>query len=250
MRLSQVVRPPFERHTQWAKEPPTKILFVRHGETDWNVKGIIQGWKGAGLNDVGLRQARVAAARVKRMDLSIGAVLTSDLKRARQTAQVLGRTLGLGVTARKDLRERRFGEWEGRSIAQVLDLFKLGARTRKDPFLAFDPRGGETMGAFARRMESFLKAVLKKYHGRTVAAVSHGGPVRIAACLATGIPPKRYFLLGRPGNVSLTLLAHQGGVWWVEFYNDMAHLEAGPDAPADAQRKGSGKGSKKRKAPR
>ena len=226
MRLSQVVRPPFEKHTQWAKEPPTKILFLRHGETDWNVKGIIQGWKGAGLNAVGLRQAKAAAARVKRMDLSIGAVLSSDLKRARQTARVLGTALGLGVTARKDLRERRFGDWEGRSIAQVLELFNLGARTRKDPFLAFDPRGGETMAVFSRRMESFLKAVLKQYRGRTVAAVSHGGPVRISACLATGIPTKRYFLLGRPGNVSLTLLAHQGGVWWVEFYNDMAHLEA------------------------
>ena len=137
--------------------------------------------------------------------------------------------------------------------------FRLFDRRLHDPY---PNRGGivsvdATVIArvFARRMESFLKAVLKKYRGRTVAAVSHGGPVRIAACLATGIPPKRYFLLGRPGNVSLTLLAHQGGVWWVEFYNDMAHLEAGPDAPEGAKRPGRGKergkgNSKRRKAAR
>lgn len=225
MKLSGIQRPAFEKHTQWAEQPPTKILFVRHGETDWNVKRIIQGWKGSGLNSMGLRQARLAAARVKGMDLDISALLCSDLLRARQTAQCLGRSLGLPLKAGRDLRERCFGDWEGQSIDQVLERFKLGARVRKDPFLAFDPAGGESMDVFALRMRGFMERVLRDYAGRTVAAVSHGGPVRIAACLAAGIPPKRYFLLGRPGNVSLTLLSYQGGVWWIELYNDMGHLE-------------------------
>jgi len=159
------------------------------------------------------------------MDLGVEVLLSSDLKRARQTAKALGVELGLKPQLREDLRERCFGDWEGHSIDQVLARFKLGERTRKDPFLAFDPAGGETMAVFARRMDAFLKAMLREHPGRTVAAVSHGGPVRIAACLAVGISPRRYFLLGRPGNVSLTLLSHQGGVWWMEFYNDMAHLE-------------------------
>ena len=226
--LSNVKKPAFQAHTQWADQPATRILFVRHGETDWNVKRIIQGWKGTGLNALGKRQAALAAGRVAGMELGISAVLSSDLLRARQTAAVLGRALGLRVKPREDLRERCFGDWEGQSIDQVLHRFKLGGRTRKDPFLAFDPKGGETMPVFARRMRGFLDAALKEYPGRTVAAVSHGGPVRIAACLATGIPPKVYYRLGRPGNVSLTLLSHQGGVWWAEFYNDMAHLEGRP----------------------
>jgi broad specificity phosphatase PhoE len=171
------------------------------------------------------------------MDLGIDVLLSSDLKRARQTAEALGRSLGLDVKARKDLRERRFGDWEGQSIGQVLERFQLGTRVRKDPFLAFDPKGGESMTVFAGRMDSFLKSVLKDYAGRTVAAVTHGGPVRICACLAAGIPTKRYFLLGRPGNVSMTLLSHQGGVWWMEFYNDMAHLEAHAAAPKGLKRK-------------
>lgn len=223
---------PFEKHTRWASAPPTRILFLRHGETDWNAKGIIQGWKGGDLNALGRRQAALAARRVSGLDLGISAVLSSDLPRARQTAEVLARSLKLGIRPDPSLRERRFGDWEGRSISQVLERFHLGPRTRKDPFLAFDPEGGESMPAFARRMGGFLKRVLAQHAGRTVAAVSHGGPVRICACLALGLPIKRYFLLGRPGNVSLTLLAHQGGTWWVDFYNDRAHLEERPKPAA------------------
>lgn len=227
MKLSNVVKPAFQAHTQWAEEAPTRILFVRHGETEWNVKRIIQGWRGTRLNDLGLRQASLMARRVKGLGLKFDHILTSDLLRAAQTADALGKSLKLKPKRCKDLRERRFGDWEGKRIEDVLAKFKLGPKSRKDPFLAFDPKGGESMNVFAKRMQGFLKAVVKDYQGKTIAAVTHGGPVRIAACLATGINPKKYFVLGRPGNVSLSLLSYQGGVWWMDFYNDMAHLEMG-----------------------
>ncbi len=225
MKLSNVSKPAFQAHTQWADEAPTRILFIRHGETDWNVKRIIQGWKGTRLNALGMKQAGLMARRVKGLGLKLDAILCSDLLRAAQTAEALAKQMKLRPQRRKDLRERSFGDWEGRGIESVLAKYNLGPGTRKDPFLAFEPKGGESMSVFARRMRGFLKAVLKEFKGQTVAAVTHGGPVRIAACLAAGIDPKRYFVLGRPGNVSLSLLSYQGGVWWLEFYNDMAHLE-------------------------
>ena len=227
MKLSNVSKPAFQAHTQWADEAPTRILFIRHGETDWNVKRIIQGWKGTRLNALGLRQAAVMAKRVQGLGLAIDGILCSDLLRAAQTAAALSKRLKLKVQRRKDLRERSFGDWEGRRVEDVLAKYKLGPGTRKDPFLAFEPHGGESMPVFAKRMKRFLAAVIKEHKGKTMAAVTHGGPVRIAACLAAGINPKRYFVLGRPGNVSLSLLSYQGGVWWLDFYNDMAHLELG-----------------------
>jgi len=230
MKLSNVSKPAFQAHTHWAEEPVTRILFVRHGETDWNVKRIIQGWKGTRLNALGLAQARLMSARVRRMDLKLDAILCSDLLRAVQTAEALAKPLKLKLERRKDLRERSFGDWEGKRVEDVLAKYKLGPGVRKDPFLAFEPHGGESMPVFAKRMQGFLKAVLKQHKGKTVAAVTHGGPVRIAACLAVGVNPKEYFVLGRPGNVSLTLLSYQGGVWWMEFYNDSAHLEKSPKA--------------------
>jgi broad specificity phosphatase PhoE len=83
------------------------------------------------------------------------------------------------------------------------------------------------MAIFARRTEMALRAIERDYAGKTVIVVTHGGPLRVAACLATGIPPKKYFLLGRPGNASLSLIQSQGGVRWLEFYNDSSHLELG-----------------------
>jgi broad specificity phosphatase PhoE len=220
-KVSAVIKPAFEAHSHWAEKPATRILMIRHGETDWNVTRTIQGWKGTGLNAMGRKQARLTAARVKGMGLKIDALLVSDLLRAVQTAQAFKRPM----RKLKNWRERNFGEWEGQSIEEVLAACKLGPQARRDPFLAFEPKGGETMRVFAARMERAIAAVERDYAGKTVAVVTHGGPMRIAACLAAGIPPKKYFLLGRPGNSSLSMIQSQGGVRWLEFFNDTAHLE-------------------------
>lgn len=225
MRLSNVKKPAFQAHTHWAQSEPTRLVFLRHGETAWNVRRVIQGWRGTGLNALGLRQASLAAGRFRKMGPRIDYIVSSDLKRAMQTAMALGKALRLPVVARQDLRERNFGDWEGRSINQVLAKYKLGKGQRADPFLAFEPKGGESMAVFAQRMRRVLVALEAEYRGQTVAVVTHGGPVRIATCLACGIPPKKYFLIGKPGNTSVAVLAHQGGIWWMESYNDMAHLE-------------------------
>lgn len=221
-KLSSVKKPAFQAHTHWAELPPTSILMIRHGETDWNVRRVIQGWRGTGLNALGRRQARMTAARVKSMGLHIDAMLVSDLKRAMQTAAAFGPN----ARPLPEWRERNFGEWEGKSIEQVLAKYKLGPKSRRDPFLAFEPKGGESMAVFARRMEKALSMIERDYAGKTVAVFTHGGPLRVAACLAAGIPPKKYFLLGRPGNSSISLIQSQGGVRWLEFYNDTAHLES------------------------
>jgi broad specificity phosphatase PhoE len=224
-KLSRVKKPAFEAHRHWSGDEPTRILLVRHGETDWNVKRVIQGWKGTSLNALGRRQARVAAKRLPKLGLDFDRVITSDLGRAQETAQILAAKLRLPVHKEPLLRERRFGAWEGKNIEQILAGFGLGPKVRKDPFLAYDPPQGESMVVFARRTQRFLDKVLRAYPGQTLLAVTHGGPARIAACLALGIPPKQYFRLGRPGNLSFTVLCHQGGIWWAELYNDMSHLE-------------------------
>jgi broad specificity phosphatase PhoE len=220
--LSNVKKPAFQAHTHWAKEPATRMLFLRHGETDWNILRRIQGWKGTSLNRLGLRQARVAAQRLK--DWRFDAVVSSDLKRARQTAHVLADRRGLPVHAWQEARERSFGDWEGKSIEQVLKKFKLGPGQRVDPFLSFDPHRGESMPVFARRTRKLLDRLEREFKGKTVLVVTHGGPIRIAACLVTKTPCEKYYLLGRPGNTSLTLIESQGGVRWLTFYNDTSHL--------------------------
>ena len=222
--LSNVKGSAFQAHTHWADGPPTRILILRHGETDWNISKKIQGWRGTGLNATGLKQARAAARRLK-VHWKIEGVVSSDLKRSMQTAEVAARAFRLPVVKEPLARERRFGDWEGKKISQVLERYKLSASQRRDPFLSFNPRGGESMAVFSRRMEKLLKTIEKNHAGKTVLLVTHGGPMRILACRATGIPWKSYYRLGRPSNAALSLIEVQGGVRWIDFYNDAAHLE-------------------------
>lgn len=95
----------------------TRILLVRHGETDWNAAGRIQGHSDTPLNAAGRLQARRAAQRLAREP--IRALYSSDLARAFETATIIGVPLGLTVVVSPQLRERRYGEWEGLTSAEI-----------------------------------------------------------------------------------------------------------------------------------
>src|ERR1700731_205740 len=89
----------------------TTLLLVRHGETDWNAEGKLQGHPHRPLNEYGRQQAEALAASFSTG--SIDALYASDLSRARETAEILGAKLGLGVEVDPDLREKNWGNWEG-----------------------------------------------------------------------------------------------------------------------------------------
>src|SRR5437762_5332003 len=94
----------------------TTLLLVRHGETDWNRDGRWQGGSDTSLNDVGREQARALADQ---LDGDIAAVYSSDLARARETAEIVAAKLDLAVQIDPRLRERGFGSWEGLTMTEI-----------------------------------------------------------------------------------------------------------------------------------
>lgn len=150
----------------------TTLLFVRHGETDWNRQGRFQGSQDIPLNDEGRAQARRLA---QAWTLGGDVLLTSPLSRARETAEILGATLGL-VARLPDPRlvERSYGQGEGLTMVE---------RRQRWPG---EVPGAEDPASVAARARAFLEAVSTEHPGRRVVAVSHGGFINTVLGLVSG----------------------------------------------------------------
>ena len=147
------------------------LLLLRHGQTDSNAGGIVQGHLPVPLNDLGRRQAALLAARLKLATPRIGRVISSDLPRAAQTAEPIARGLGLPIEFDSAWRERLLGEFQGRSVGERRTwTLATGDET---------PPGAESVGEFESRVRAALDAIAMPADGSAVAVVTHGGPVRV-----------------------------------------------------------------------
>jgi broad specificity phosphatase PhoE len=162
-----------------------RIHLVRHGETSWNAEGRLQGQTDIPLNERGLEQAGEAAAALA--GLEIAAVFSSDLTRARQTAEVIANRLGLAIEIDPALRERDYGLAEGQLDSDLEREF--GNRLTSawsDPDFTFE--GGETSRQVYARVQAFLTKLLRSRPAHDLVVVSHGGTIRTAVGLLRGLP--------------------------------------------------------------
>jgi broad specificity phosphatase PhoE len=161
----------------------TTLLLVRHGETDWNRDGRWQGRSDTRLNDLGREQARALADT---LDGTIDVVYSSDLARARETAEILSSKLGLEIQLDERLRERGFGSWEGLTSPEIeerdADAHRLW-RAGEGP----GAHDAEPFDSFAQRITAFLDDVLERHPDDEVLVVAHGGSIRVIHALATGL---------------------------------------------------------------
>ena len=163
----------------------TRIIAVRHGETAWNVDTRIQGHLDIALNDTGRWQARQVARALA--DEPLAAVYTSDLQRAHATAQAIAQASGAPLVAEPGLRERSFGELEGRTFAEIeADLPEQARRWRqRDPHFA--PTGGETLVQLRERIAATTHRLAAQHTEQLIVLVAHGGVLDMLYRLATGL---------------------------------------------------------------
>jgi broad specificity phosphatase PhoE len=160
----------------------TELLLARHGETDWNAAGRWQGHSDTALNDEGRRQARSLAQTLGRVDV----VYSSDLARARETAELVTERLALPIRLDVRLRERGFGVWEGLTADEIEARFPDTHR-RWQAGEGFGADDAEPFETFAARVHSFLADVLRAHPVETVLVVAHGGTIRVIHALASGL---------------------------------------------------------------
>jgi len=199
-----------------------QLILVRHGETDWNREGRIQGYRAdSPLTSTGQAQARQLAARLA--SEQIQALHSSDAGRARQTVAPIAAAVDLEVIYDPALRERNYGVFEGRTYKEIELEFPdayLKFRSR-DPDYA--PPGGESGAQFRDRIVAALERVAAGTAGRRAAVVTHGGVLGIAYRHVTGmrLDSKRDYSLH---NASINRIAYAGGRWSLEVWGDVAHL--------------------------
>jgi len=169
----------------------TTLWLVRHGQA--GPFGVLLGHSDPPLSDLGRRQAEAAAAALA--DLPVTALYASDLARARGTAEAASRALGRQVTGLRALRERDFGAWEGRAVADL-------ARDAPDDLAAlwgdgaFAPPGGESLDALAARVLPAVRRIVAGHPGADVAVVGHAGAHRAVLGHALGLGAAGLLRLG------------------------------------------------------
>jgi 2,3-bisphosphoglycerate-dependent phosphoglycerate mutase len=163
---------------------PTTIVLVRHGETDWNREHRFQGHADVPLNDAGRAQVHELAERLE--GERFGAAYTSPLRRASESAEILGSRLGLVVHPNNALAEVDVGSWSGLTVREVEERFPEGFRRWVDwKVEGWDD--GEQYEDFSRRVVEGLLEIANRHPDGTVLAVTHGGPIRTALASARGL---------------------------------------------------------------
>ena len=201
----------------------TRICVVRHGETDWNIEMRLQGQIDRPLNASGEAQA-VAVGR-HFLGVQADALYSSDLLRARQTAQPIADALQRPITLLAALRERNFGRCEGLTIEEIGARYADDARAIKsrDPDYAA-PGGGESRRQHRARVLECLAGLVSNHPGQTIVLVTHGGILDVIFRRVHDRPldaPRDYPI----PNAGISWLTIDDEQWSIERWGDTAHLD-------------------------
>ena len=197
------------------------LLIVRHGETEWNAEGRIQGHTDIGLSENGAQQARSLGQRLA--DRQIDVAYSSDLKRTSETARLaLGdRNVVLNETPR--LREYHKGIFEGMTLTEIQTQFPDEYPKYLEKDLSYAPEGGETTRDVSTRMASIFQEIKAKHLDETVLVVSHGGALRAAMVSLLGMPLEGNWSFVF-GNCGLTMVDTFADNAVLRLFNDTSHI--------------------------
>ena len=198
-----------------------RIVLWRHGRTEWNVLGRVQGQTDVPLDDEGRRQARVAAPRLAA--LRPARVVTSDLVRARTTAEALVELLDVELDVDPRLREVSFGEREGMTLKQAWERWPAEMRGMVENTGPRIP-GAETYAEAGERVAVVLRELADSLEdGQTAVVVSHGASIRTGACAFVGLPEGYWQVFSGLSNCASVYLeerwAGPGRTWRIQEWN-------------------------------
>ena len=206
----------------------TKILLIRHGETEWNAAELFRGRADIALNENGIRQAERLAEYLK--DKQIDAIYSSPLERARKTAEIIAGRHGLEVMSSGGLIDIDFGEWQGLSRQEVKDRYgEIYATWINHPDRVRFP-GGESLGEVRERAQELVDKLVTEYEEETVALVSHRVVNKVLICTLLGLDDAHFWNI-RQDTCGVTTFSHENERFIMTRHNDTSFLTAMGQAP-------------------
>ena len=212
-------------HGGGADAEVTRIVVVRHGETEWNAQMRMQGQLDTELSARGRWQAARAAESLA--GEGIEAIFASDLVRALDTAKAIAAVIGLPIATDRALRERSFGIFQGYTYAEIDSRWPADAARWRRHAPEFAPEGGESLVEFSARAVAAVTRIAERSRGGTILVVSHGGVIDCLYRAAAGLDlaaPRSWEL----GNASINRLLFTGERFTLVGWSDTAHLDGDP----------------------
>ena len=198
-------------------------MLIRHGQSTWNRDHRIQGQSDPPLSPEGVRQAELLGERFA--GRAFAGLCASDLKRAFETAEVIGSTVGLAPEPMIALREIYLGEWEGLKTDDIARRFpEAWAAWVEEPDWDLVP-GGEGAALFDARVGAALDGIFARHPQGDVLIVTHGGVIQIALHRIVGRASRGLFPF-KIQNASISIIEKRNGRLVIGGVNDIAHLEA------------------------
>lgn len=198
------------------------FYIVRHGQTNWNILGKTQGHGNSDLTQKGIEQAEELSKNM--LNYPIDYIYTSDLGRAVQTAEIIGKNLGLEVNKTEQLREMGFGAWEGLLIDEIKKDYKdVYDVWRNKPHLVNIP-GGETLHLIQDRVDTFIKDLNEKYNNKHIVLVTHSVTVRVMLLSFLGSSMENIYRI-KQDNTALNIVEYRDYGPVVIKMNDTSHIK-------------------------
>lgn len=214
-----------------------KLYLIRHGETQWNAEGRIQGHTDIELNEQGLEQARRLAARLSG-EGAFDAIYASPLRRAFHTATLIGDALQLPVIPDARLLERSLGALEGLTMSDIKEKFPQVHRAWHEGGIRPHIPGEEARETFLERTRAFLQDVRAKHHEGRVLVITHGGTINMLLLTGLNLDPERP-LPFHIDNASLNIVQWGERGARLRLLNDACHLNALPTTAAEYMQRGA-----------
>jgi probable phosphoglycerate mutase len=208
----------------------TQLIIVRHGQTEWNIKGIRQGHLDSPLTGRGLAQAKALGQRLAREKFSV--LYSSDLGRAIETAREIVSVTGHQIVTDARLRERHLGIFQGLNANEINERYPEERRLLRTSGPGYVIPGGESMIQQVERNVAFLDSLAVRHAGETIVVVTHGGVVSGFFRHTLAIPldaPRRFEFV----NAGLNVFAHEDGNWLLLTWGDVSHLAPGAASEGD-----------------